>query len=103
MSRSPQRTAGQRLGRMADEISKLRTLTSDVQPVEPHSSLARDDAAFPVYPASLLAWQYIGSAVDHLDMMVSTVEATRSGFVFGYETLARTGLIGMFPILWTPI
>lgn len=72
MSRSPWRTANQRLGRMADEISKLRTLTTNILPVEPHSSLARDDTAFPVYPVSLLAWQYIGSAVDHLESTTST-------------------------------
>lgn len=49
---------------MAREISKLRTLTTDVLTVEPHSSLTRDDAAFPRYPTSQLAWQGIGSAVD---------------------------------------
>lgn len=97
---SPRTTASQRLGRMAREISKLRTLTTDVLTVEPHSSLIRDDAAFPRYPASSLAWQGIGSAVDHLDMMICTLEATRTAFPFGYHTLARTGLIGAARALW---
>lgn len=86
---------------MAHEIGKLRALTSnDVLPVEPHSSLARDDEAFPRYPASQLAWQGIGSAVDHLDMMISTLAATRTAFPFGYHTLARTGLIGAARAMW---
>jgi hypothetical protein len=38
------------------ETAQLRQLTSNAPPVEPGSSLAADDDAFPLYPVSQVAW-----------------------------------------------
>jgi hypothetical protein len=93
-------TNEQRIEHWTRETAQLRQLASNAPPVEPGSSLAADDDAFPFYPVSQVAWISICSAIDHHDMFLKTLCSTRTGFPFGYDTLARSAIIGAARALW---
>lgn len=97
---TPTLTPEQRLGFIGMQVDHWRTQLLDVRPPEPDSSLAADDAVFPTLPSSQLAWQGIGSALDHMDLFLTALAATGTGFPIAYGTLARAGVLGAAHALW---
>lgn len=90
----------ERLQVAADTVEMWRAATGTSRPVEPGSSLAADDAAFPLNPVSHLVWFGISHAVDHLDMYLHVLVRSGHSFPIAPQTLARGGLIGAAHALW---
>lgn len=95
-----QLTMAERLRWAADAVDMWAQSTAEARPVESGSSLAADDALFPLNPVSHLAWFGIAHAVDHLHMFLHVLVRDGLSFPMGPQTLARGGLIGAAHALW---
>lgn len=91
---------GHRMMVIANEVKTWREITSKPNRVEPHSSLAADDALFPLAPVSHLILFGITHAVDHLDMYMTALIDSQLSFPIAPQTLARGGLLGAAHALW---
>lgn len=90
----------QRLLQSADIVEEWAKRTNTAHPIQLGSSLAADDALFPVNPVSDLAWFGIAHAVDHLHMHLHVLVRDERSFPIAPQTLARGGLIGAAHALW---
>ncbi|MBN9739402.1 MULTISPECIES: hypothetical protein [unclassified Pseudonocardia] len=93
-------TTGERLRRAADIVDQWAKTTVTPHPVHPGSSLAADDALFPVSSISHLAWFGIAHAVDHLHLFLHVLVRDGLSYPMAPQTLARGGLIGAAHSLW---
>ncbi|WP_349270929.1 hypothetical protein MPNTM1_02527 [Mycolicibacterium parafortuitum] len=63
------------------------------------SELAADDADWPGFPLSTVAWSGLGSATDHLVAIQRHVEAKQL-FPMSHPTLCRSALVGAAQAVW---
>ena len=96
----PPLTPKQRLALIAGQVEQWRTMTGQLPPVEPGSSLTGDDQIFLLLPPSYLIWHGISHAVDHLDMFMNALVMTNTSFPLAPQTLARSGVLGAAHALW---
>jgi hypothetical protein len=86
-----------------DSLTKLTTTWLDYVELRPEiiggSSLAKDDALFPVRPPSHLAWHGIIAAVEHLALLIDCLEAGTPQ-PLAASTLARSAILGSAHALW---
>ena len=83
-----------RLNQMGALVEQWTPLLSD--PIVPtgHSSLAGDDTVWPDYPASMVAWSGIRSAIDSLELFFRSLSSDASPSNTGHRALARSALTG---------
>lgn len=92
-------TDEQRLAQIAAKLDEWTEYVHQERPVLPNSSLASDDALFPLFPPSSLAWHGMSSAVDHLEIFMNAVAGGKS-HPLAPQTLARTGMVSAAHALW---
>ncbi len=79
------------MGRLVEQWLPL--LSAPIAPA-PHSSLARDDAVWPDYTTSMVAWSGIRSAIDSLGLFFRSLALGGLPYDTGHRTLGRSGLTG---------
>lgn len=97
---SVEEAAQRRLAITLRVLSDWRPLLQEPIPVQPGSSLAADDEAYPEHPASQVAWAGIASAIDHLDLLISSWRATGNTYPNAHRSVARQALVGGAQAVW---
>lgn len=89
-----------RLLEMLRVLTEWRPMLQSPVPVGKGSSLYDDDQVYPEHPASQVAWAGIASAIDHLDLLLSSWRATGNTHPYAHRSVARQVLVGGAQAIW---
>lgn len=91
-----------RIAACLEMIDAWHTRTSSTEEPEPGSRLAGDDARNRAFPASMVAWSSIGTAVDHLGLASDSLQRQGGAMLRpgAFYTVCRAALVAASQAIW---
>lgn len=89
-----------RISSLFDVIAGWSGVTKTLQLPTPQSDLAGDDLIYPLHPTSSIAWQAIGSSIDHLGLVRDALVSKPSLRPFAFYTPLRAALLSSSRAVW---
>ncbi|RRQ26216.1 hypothetical protein DK926_19680 [Rhodococcus sp. Eu-32] len=89
-----------RISALFDVIAGWSGVTKSLYLPTPQSDLAGDDLIYPLHPTSSVAWQAIGSSIDHLGLVRDALVSKPSLRPFAFYTPLRAALLSSSKAVW---